>query len=108
MVNKQGVPEPVGRIGSNAAVASGAEITGIADAVYSTGQAETSLLTAAVNLLQEIAGKEMSINIGDREIARANYRGQKSLGTRLITEFKLKISKMWYNIEKILSRGISL
>ena len=74
-------------LGADTAVASGTEITGIADAVYSTGQAETSLLTAAVNLLQEIANKDMSINIGDREIARANYRGQKSLGTRLITEF---------------------
>lgn len=85
--NENGVPELVGRIGSNTAVASGTEITGIADAVYSTGQAETSLLTTAVNLLQEIARKDMSVNIGDREIARANYRGQKSLGSRLITEF---------------------
>ena len=85
--NEYGVPELVGTVGNRTAVASGTEITGIADAVYSTGQAETSLLTAAVNLLQEIASKDMSINIGDREIARANYRGQKSLGTRLITEF---------------------
>ena len=85
--NENGVPELVGRIGSNTAVASGTEITGIADAVYSTGQAETSLLTTAVTLLQEIANKDMSVNIGDREIARANYRGQKLLGSRLITEF---------------------
>jgi hypothetical protein len=27
----------------------------------------------------------MSVNIGDREIARANARGQKSLGYALIT-----------------------
>ena len=85
--NENGVPEFVGRIGSNTAVASGTEITGIADAVYSTGQAETSLLTTAVNLLQEIARKDMSVNIGDREIARANYRGQKSLGSKLIIEY---------------------
>ena len=85
--NEYGVPELIGTVGNKAAVASGTEITGIADAVYSTGQAETSLLTTAVNLLQEIANKNMSVNIGDREIARANYRGQKSLGSRLITEF---------------------
>lgn len=85
--NEYGVPELIGTVGNRAAVASGIEITGIADAVYSTGQAETSLLTTAVNLLQEIANKNMSVNIGDREIARANYRGQKSLGSRLITEF---------------------
>lgn len=51
------------------------------------GQEESSLLKTAINLLQEIADKNMSVNIGDREIARANYRGQKSLGTRLITDF---------------------
>ena len=82
-----GEPELLGTIGGRTAVASGAEITGITEAVYHTGQEESSLLKTAINLLQEIADKNMSVNIGDREIARANYRGQKSLGTRLITDF---------------------
>lgn len=34
---------------------------------------------------REVANKDMSVNIGDREIARANARGQKSLGYALIT-----------------------
>ena len=34
---------------------------------------------------RETADKDMSVNIGDREIARANARGQRSLGYALIT-----------------------
>ena len=34
---------------------------------------------------RETANKDLSVNIGDREIARANARGQKSLGYALIT-----------------------
>ena len=35
---------------------------------------------------REVANKDMSVNIGDREIARANNRGQKALGRKLILE----------------------
>ena len=83
---EHGIPELLGTVGGKTAVAGGAEITGIKDAVYSTGQAETTLLTQAVALLREIADKDMSVNIGDRDIARANNRGQRALGRRLITE----------------------
>lgn len=34
---------------------------------------------------REVARKDFSVNIGDREIARANTRGQKAMGYRLIT-----------------------
>lgn len=34
---------------------------------------------------REVANKDLSVNIGDREIARANARGQRSLGYQLIT-----------------------
>ena len=34
---------------------------------------------------RETANKDFSVNIGDREIARANARGQKAMGYRLIT-----------------------
>ncbi len=83
--NEHGIPELIGTMGGKTAVASGMEITGISDAVYSTGQTNASLLSTAVNLLQIIADKEL-VQIGDKEIARANNRGQKSLGLRLITE----------------------
>lgn len=72
MINNQGILELIGTLNGNTAVASGIEITGIADAVYSTGQAETLLLATAVTLLQENA--------------RANYRGQKALGRRIVSE----------------------
>ena len=35
---------------------------------------------------RETADKDMSVNIGDREIARANARGKRSMGYTLITE----------------------
>lgn len=35
---------------------------------------------------RETADKDMSVNIGDRDIARANNRGQRQIGARLITE----------------------
>lgn len=36
---------------------------------------------------REVANKEFTTYIGDREIARANRRGQRSLGMQLITEY---------------------
>lgn len=83
--NENGVPELVGNIGNQTAVASGTEITGISTAIYDTSQEEIALLREQNNLLMELLRKDMSVNIGDREIARANARGQKSLGYALIT-----------------------
>ena len=83
--NENGVPELVGTIGGKTAVASGMEITGISNAVYDTGNHQALLLRQAIGLLQEIADKDMSVKIGDRDIARANQRGQKSMGVRLRT-----------------------
>ena len=37
-----------------------------------------------INLLKQLLAKNTSINIGDREIARANARGQKSLGYSVV------------------------
>ena len=83
--NENGIPELVGNIGNQTAVASGTEITGISTAIYDTAQEEMALLREQNNLLMELLRKDMSVNIGDREIARANARGQKSLGYALIT-----------------------
>ena len=89
--NENGVPELVGTIGHRTAVASGTEITGISDAVYRTGadqsmllQNAVGLLQTSIGLLQDIADKELTI--GDREVAKANARGQRSMGYTLITE----------------------
>lgn len=42
-------------------------------------------LNDLVNTNQAIADKDMSVNIGDREIAEANRRGESSLGLQLVT-----------------------
>ena len=34
---------------------------------------------------ERIASKNMSVNIGDREIARANIRGQRAMGRSIIS-----------------------
>lgn len=68
---ENGVPELLGTVGGRTAVAGGAEITGIRDAVYDVGQSETALLQAAVSLLEVIANKNTSINIDGRTLVDA-------------------------------------
>ena len=86
VAGENGVPEMLGTVGGRTAVASGAEITGIRDAVYSTGANEIALLREQNDLLRRLLSKDTTVNIGDREIARANNRGQKLLGRQLIKE----------------------
>lgn len=62
---ENGVPEILGTVGGKSAVAGGQEITGISNAIYSTGQTEAQLLSAAVQFLQIIAQKDFSINSSD-------------------------------------------
>ena len=70
--NENGVPELVGTMGGKTAVASGAEITGIKDAIYSTGQQETNLMQTMVGLLKIIAEKEYGIT--DSDIGKSAQR----------------------------------
>ncbi len=65
--NENGIPELVGTIGGRTAVASGTEITGISNAVYSTGETQASLLNTAIALLQIIADKDMVAVMDTRE-----------------------------------------
>lgn len=65
---ENGVPEMLGTVGGKTAVAGGAEITGIRQAVYDVGQSETALLSSAISILQAIAGKETSVNIDGRSL----------------------------------------
>lgn len=74
---ENGVPEILGTVGGRTAVAGGAEITGIRDAVYDVGQSETALLRTAVSLLEVIASKNTSVKIDGRDIVNA-YDERKS------------------------------
>ncbi len=86
MANENGIPELIGTLGGKTAIASGMEVTGITDAIYDTGSEEIRLLREQNALLMRLLEKDMSVNIGDREIARANARGKRSMGYNLITE----------------------
>lgn len=76
MAGEHGRAEMLGTVGGNTAVAGGAEITGIASAVYSTGQKEEKLLSAAVQLLQIIADKDFGITTDEVGRAARDYNDQ--------------------------------
>ena len=82
--NERGIPELVGTMNGKPAVGSGQEITGISNAVYSTSQAEIEELRQMNGYLRQLLSKDFSTHIGDREIARANRRGEKQLGMQII------------------------
>lgn len=85
MAGEHGHAEMLGTVGGKTAVAGGAEITGIRDAVYQSSQTEAELLREQNELLRQLLAKDTSVNIGDREIAKANARGSRSMGYVLIT-----------------------
>ena len=58
-----GQTEMVGNIHGKTGVASGKEITGIADAVYNTGDTEANLLREQNRLLRQILSKNMSVTL---------------------------------------------
>lgn len=61
MAGENGIPEIAGTVGGKTAVAGGAEITGIRDAIYSTSQQEIEMLRQQNQLLQGILEKEFGI-----------------------------------------------
>lgn len=61
MAGENGVPEIAGTVGGKTAVAGGAEITGIKDAIYKASQEEMALLRQQNQLLQGILQKEFGI-----------------------------------------------
>lgn len=80
MANENRIPELVGTVGGKPAVASGKEITGISDAVYSTGQTTAELLNTAVGLLNIIAQKEFGVT--NEQISSAAIGGIKEYANR--------------------------
>jgi len=65
MAGEHGYTEMLGTVGGKTAVAGGAEITGIKDAVYQVGQSEAELLKEQNSLLRQILQKEMGISRND-------------------------------------------
>lgn len=84
LANENGIPELVGTMNGKPAVGSGQEITGISNAVYSTSQEEIIELRQMNSYLRQLLAKDTTVNIGDRDIARANRRGEKQLGMQII------------------------
>lgn len=85
MAGENGVPEIAGTVGGKTSVAGGVEITGIKDAINTTAEAQMRMMQQEIDLLKQLLAKETSVNIGDRDIARASLRGQKSMGLQIIT-----------------------
>lgn len=85
MAGENGIPEIAGTVGGKTAVAGGVEITGIKDAINTTAEAQMRMMQQEIDLLKQLLAKETSVNIGDRDIARASLRGQKAMGLQIIT-----------------------
>lgn len=85
--NENGVPELVGQMNGRTAVASGTEITGITDAIYSTSEMQSALLSTCVSLLNIIADKEFGITDGEiaNSVIRSNREYQNRTGRPLLS-----------------------
>lgn len=84
-------PELVGSMNGKTAVANNNQIVegiaiGVENAVKSAvAEILAPYLADIAQNTRETADKDMSVTIGDRDIARANQRGQKAMGRMLIT-----------------------
>ena len=76
--------EMVGTVGGKTGVVSNGEITGIADAIYSTGGTESQLLAQLIQIGQAMLNKD-PIVLSDKDIARMNNSGQNKLGMSIIS-----------------------
>ena len=78
MAGEHGIPEIAGTVGGKTAVAGGAEITGIRDAIYTSSQHEMRLLQEQNQLLRGILNKQFGITKNEigrsaRDYAREQY-----------------------------------
>lgn len=80
-------PELVGTMNGSTAVANGDQIIGGIQSGVSSAVSSVlgPYLAQIAKNTRDTADKDNSVYIGDRDIARANNRGQKMLGARLIT-----------------------
>ena len=74
-------------MGGNTTVANNEQIiSGIQQGVeIAVAQILAPYLKDIAENTRETANKDFSVNIGDRDIARANIRGQRSMGRTIIT-----------------------
>lgn len=79
--------EMVGSVGGHTAVANNDQIVqGIESGVYqAVAQALSPYLAQIERNTRETANKDMTVRIGDRDIAKANNRGQKLLGANIVS-----------------------
>ncbi len=86
IANESG-PELVGSMGGTTTVANNEQIiSGIQQGVeVAVSQILAPYLSQIADNTEKTANKDFSVNIGDRDIARANIRGQRSLGRTIIT-----------------------
>lgn len=73
MAGENGVPEIAGTVGGKTAVAGGAEITGIKDAILQASNSEMALMRQQNTLLQGILAKEFGISQSDVGKAARSY-----------------------------------
>lgn len=73
---EKGVPEMLGTVGGNTAVAGGAEITGIKDAVFTTAQQEIELLRRQNEILLQLLSKPTISNDDVFSAAKAGYKSE--------------------------------
>ena len=73
MAGENGIPEIAGTVGGKTAVAGGAEITGIKDAILQTSNSEMALMRQQNTLLQGILAKEFGISQSDIGKAARSY-----------------------------------
>lgn len=76
--------EMVGNVGGRTGVVSNNEITGIADAVYATGNQESDLLGQLVAITQALLDKDPVV-LNDKDIALMANKGRSRLGMSIIT-----------------------
>lgn len=79
--------EMVGSMGGHTAVANNDQIVqGIESGVYSAvANALSPLLSQIERNTRESASKDLTVRIGDRDIAKANNRGQKLIGATIVS-----------------------
>ena len=73
MAGEHGIPEIAGTVGGKTAVAGGAEITGIRDAIYTSSQQEMKLLQEQNKLLRGILNKQFGITKNEIGNAAKEY-----------------------------------
>lgn len=86
VARENGKPEFVGSFGNKAAVANNEQIvTAVANGVSMANESIKNAIENQTNILADtINNKDVNVQIGDRQIAEANNRGQKGLGNRFV------------------------